>query len=190
MGSKETRPDTVRERILKTAGELFYTEGINTTGVDRISEAAGVSKRTLYQRFTGKDELVAAYLTVTGGAAMDRYLPPEDDGTAPRDRILSVFATLRAHSTEPDFRGCLFLNATAELSDLHHPARPITLEYKLRLHAFFARQATLMNAPAPESLADQLIMLFDGGMSYALVRTTAVPESILTAARVLLDAQT
>jgi AcrR family transcriptional regulator len=190
VGTNDTKPDMVRERILKTAGELFYTEGINATGVDRISEAAGVSKRSLYQRFTGKDELVATYLTVVGDAVMDRYLPAEDDGTTPRDRVLAVFATMRGSSAEPHFRGCLVLNAAAELPDPGHPARTVTLEQKLRLHGFFARQVALMGAADPESLADQLVMLFDGGMSYALVRGTTVPESVRTAVEILLDAQT
>ncbi|MEO3809271.1 TetR/AcrR family transcriptional regulator [Sphaerisporangium sp. B11E5] len=190
MGSKDTGTDMVRERILKTAGELFYAGGIGATGVDRISEAAGVSKRSLYQRFGSKDELVTEYLTIDGTAVADRLLPPEDDGAAPRDRVLAVFETLRDGSRRPGFRGCLVLNAAAELPDPAHPARAVALDHKLRVRAFFARQVTAMGAADPEALADQLLMLFDGAMSYSLVRAAAVPESAVTAARVLLDAQT
>ncbi|MBB6471071.1 TetR family transcriptional regulator [Sphaerisporangium rubeum] len=190
MGSRDTATDTVRERILSTAGELFYAGGICATGVDRLSEAAGVSKRSLYQRFGGKDALIAEYLSASGTAVTGRLLPPEDDATPPRDRVLALFTTLCERSREPGFRGCPMLNAAAELPDPAHPARVVALEQKLRMRDFFSRQAAAMGAEDPGSLADQLLMLFDGAMSYVLVRATPVPESVVTAARALLDAQT
>ena len=69
---------TARRKLLDTAAELFYREGIGTTGVDRISAQAGVSKRSLYQHFAGKDELVAAALADHGQAVLDLYLPADD----------------------------------------------------------------------------------------------------------------
>ncbi|MBC6463437.1 TetR/AcrR family transcriptional regulator [Actinomadura sp. HBU206391] len=186
--AKQTKPDRVRERILTSASELFYNEGINSTGVDRISEAAGVSKRSLYQRFTGKDELVAAYLTARGPALIDVFLPAEDDDATPRERMLAVFSTLRAESGAGDFRGCAFVNAAVELPDPAHPARAVTLDHKLQVEAFFARQAALAGADDPDGLAQQLAVIFDGAMCYALVRAASVPESVHTAAETLIDA--
>lgn len=180
----------MRERILATASRLFYAEGINATGVDRISEAAGVSKRSLYQRFRSKDELVAAYLAVFAPAILDGQLPPEDDDSAPADRILAVFSAARRDSEGATFRGCPLVNAAAELCDPDHPARAVSLDYKLRMQAFFTRQAALAGAADPEALAEQLAILFDGGMAYALVRNTVIPVGIEAAAKAIVDAHT
>jgi AcrR family transcriptional regulator len=187
--STATKPDKVRERILKTACELFYSRGINATGVDKISEAAGVSKRSLYQRFGAKDQLVAAYLNTIGSETTDSYLPAEADDESPRGRILAVFSTLRAESQEPGFRGCPLVNAAAELPDSAHPGRAVAVEYKMQVQDFFGRQAALAGARDPESLAEQLLMLFDGAMAYALVRATPIPDSTCTAAQALIESQ-
>src|SRR5260221_481280 len=51
-----------RERIVRTAARLFYEEGVNATGVERLTEQAHVSKRTFYQHFPSKNALVQEYL--------------------------------------------------------------------------------------------------------------------------------
>jgi AcrR family transcriptional regulator len=182
--------DKARERILRRAGELFYSEGIGAVGVDRISETAPVSKRTLYQRFASKDDLVAEYLATTGVELLDTLLKPADAVASPVEKILAVFTAEQDQSVTSGFRGCPFVNAAVELTDPHHPGRTIAMRNKLRLQEFFARQAALAGATAPDELAEQLVMLFDGGMAYALVRNTGIPSSILAAARSLIDAQT
>ena len=56
------RPSPARQRLLDAATELFYREGIHSVGVDRIIEAAGVTRATMYKQFEGKEGLVLAYL--------------------------------------------------------------------------------------------------------------------------------
>jgi AcrR family transcriptional regulator len=185
--------DRVRERIVHTATELFYSHGINATGVDLICETAGVSKRSMYQRFSSKDELVAEYLAGMVVTLRKAYIPPEDpDGpeATPVARILAVFAVAQRESTDASFRGCRLINAAAELADPEHPGRAIAAGGKLGLQAYFAEQAALAGARDPEALAEQLAILFDGGFSFALVRRTTTPSGILTAAKALIDAQT
>jgi hypothetical protein len=81
------------------------------------------------------------------------------------------------------------VNAAAQLPDPAHPARAVTFDHKLRVQAFFTRQAALAGAEDPDGLGQQLLMLLDGCMCYALVRATAVPDSIYTAAEALIDAR-
>src|SRR5262245_2882360 len=114
-------PPSARRKLLDTAAALFYREGIGTTGVDRISAEAGVSKRSLYQHFASKDALVAAALADHGPAILERYIPVHDSDASARQKILSVFDALRTWSQAPDFRGCPFVNAAAELANPHHP---------------------------------------------------------------------
>ena len=66
MSMPSTDPDAVRrsprERLLEAAGELFYAEGVQSVGIDRVIERAGVAKASLYSTFGSKEELVRAYL--------------------------------------------------------------------------------------------------------------------------------
>ena len=52
----------VEDRLVATASELFYREGIRAVGIQRVIEEAGVAKASLYAHFESKDELVAACL--------------------------------------------------------------------------------------------------------------------------------
>lgn len=179
---------TARRKLLDTAADLFYREGIGATGVDRISAEAGVSKRSLYQHFAGKDALVAAALADHGQAVLELYIPI-DDGEAPaRRKVLDVFDALSRWSKAPDFRGCPFVNVSTELANPHHPARAVARDYKLRLQRYFARQARAGGAKNPSALADQLLMLFDGAICQAMIKSAPVPDSARAAAEILLDA--
>jgi len=177
-----------RQRLLEAAGELFYRYGIGAVGVELISKAAGVSKRTLYQQFGSKDQLIAASLDQAGQAVLGIYLPPADDGgAAPRDQILAAFDALTGWSAAPEFRGCPFINTAAELADPEHPARVVARDYKLRLREFFARQAERGGARDPQQLADQLLIVFDGAIVQAVMDTAASPAAARAAADALLS---
>ncbi len=92
-----------RERLVRAASELFYREGTVAVGVDRICQQAQVSKRSMYQLFATKDDLVAAALTATGESLVPRYLPPDSGSLTPRQRILSVFEWLDAAAGTPGY---------------------------------------------------------------------------------------
>ena len=179
---------TARRKLLDTAADLFYREGIGTTGVDRISAEAGVSKRSLYQHFGGKDALVAAALVDHGHAILERYIPVDDSEAPARQKILDVFDALSRWSKAPDFRGCPFVNVATELANPHHPARAVARDYKLRLERYFARQARVGGAKNPNVLAEQLLMLFDGAICQAIIKSAPVSDSARAAAENLLDA--
>src|SRR6516165_2155339 len=181
-------PPTARRKLLDTAADLFYREGIGTTGVDRISAAAGVSKRSLYQHFAGKDALVAAALAEHGQDILERYMPVHDSEAPARQKVLDVFDALRRWSEAPDFRGCPFVNVATELANPHHPARAVARDYKLNMQRYFAHQARVGGAKNPKLLAEQLLMLFDGAICRAVMKSAPVPDSAQAAAKILLDA--
>ncbi|MEB5966967.1 TetR/AcrR family transcriptional regulator [Comamonas testosteroni] len=105
-----------RERILFAAHALFYREGIRATGVDKIIEQSSVSKVTFYRQYASKDELIRAYLDYRHGKWISWFrtslLEAASDGLTAADALQ---AALRAWFSSPDFRGCAFLNAAAEL---------------------------------------------------------------------------
>src|ERR1043166_2040245 len=105
---------SARERLLAAADELFYDEGVNTVGIDRVIEKAGVAKASLYSTFGSKEELIVAYLEqrhIEREARIARWTAKYDD---PRDKILAIFDSLGEAARKTSFRGCAFVNASAE----------------------------------------------------------------------------
>ncbi|MET1075554.1 MAG: TetR/AcrR family transcriptional regulator, partial [Umezawaea sp.] len=102
-------PLSPRKRLLAASIRLFYRNGIQSTGVSELCEVAGVSKRTLYQLYGGKEELISAYLVHMSDKeviAVERKL--FDDGLAPAARLAQLF-----DRPDPErFRGCPFHNAS------------------------------------------------------------------------------
>ena len=104
-----------RERLLAAADELFYEEGVHTVGIDRVIERAGVAKASLYNTFGSKDELIRAYLAEPPrGAPRRGSWAAGPATTTPRERLLGVFDASGESFAEPGFRGCAFVNASAE----------------------------------------------------------------------------
>src|SRR3954454_24645098 len=105
-----------RERLLRTASELFYAEGIRAVGVDRVIEVAGVTRATFYRHFPSKDTLVVAYLRAVHDAA--RTVAGDKPG---EQRLRRVVGTMSELVCAPGFRGCSFINAAAEFADPDGP---------------------------------------------------------------------
>ncbi|WP_330301626.1 MULTISPECIES: TetR/AcrR family transcriptional regulator [unclassified Streptomyces] len=161
----EVKPST-RERLLEAAATLTYRDGVGI-GVDTLCRAAGVSKRSLYQLFESKDELLAASLEERSSAFVATLLPAADDGRSPRERILHVFDQLEEQAGAPDFQGCRYLAAQIELKDQSHPASRVAHRVKANLTAFFRAEAEQGGASDPDLLARQLILVFDGASARA-----------------------
>lgn len=174
-----------RERLLAAAEELFYREGVHL-GVDRLCEVAGVSKRSMYQHFGGKDDVVVAALDRRAAVLAERW--SVDPTATPRDRILGVFDALQGEARSPDFHGCPFVNVATELKDGDHPAAVAARGHKLELTALFGTWAEQAGARDAAGLAEQLTMVFDGACAFAVVRGE-VPVAARGAAEALLAAQ-
>lgn len=168
-----TRLPSPRSRILSTAIKLFYRKGINATGIGQLVEVAGVSKRTLYQLFDSKDDLIVAYLTAMSGTeAVTNEAVLDRTDLAPRDRLLALFDR---SGTGGRFRGCPLHNASVELTDPTHPGRPVIVAHKRDFLRKLVETAHEAGAPDPDGLARQLFSLFEGAM--ALCTSMGDPES-------------
>src|SRR3954464_15303073 len=97
-----TTQATPRERLLDAAGAPFHRDGVSI-GVDALCKAAGVSKRSMYQLFESKGELLAASLEERASAYVTTLLPAADDNRPPRERILHVFEQMESQAGAPDF---------------------------------------------------------------------------------------
>src|SRR5207253_1639969 len=103
---KDSSPrQSARERLLAAAGELFYREGVQSVGIDRIIEHAGVAKASLYGNFKGKEDLVRAYLDARDQARKAAIEAKVAQQETPREKLLAVFDAMTASFSRPDYRG-------------------------------------------------------------------------------------
>ena len=161
--------------IARTAAELFYREGIHKVGVDRVADAAAITKRTLYHHFASKDALIAAALRM----APFVEFPREGE---PADRIAGAFARLGDFLAQTRYRGCPLIIFTAELVDREHPARQIVEQIVEKRRAWFSRRAREAGARDPELLGEQLDVLFDGALAAGTKRGDLTPARAASAA--------
>jgi len=164
-------PARPRERILTTASELFYQEGIAAVGVNRIIAEAQVAPMTLYRQFGSKDGLVAATLEQWGtgwlhllAEALDRR------GDDPQDRFEGLWDALEEWFSSDGFRGSYIANAATELrSEPDHPAHAIIAAHRRALRQLLEDLAKMAGAYDAAVLAAQLQVLIDGATAAAAV---------------------
>jgi AcrR family transcriptional regulator len=175
-GAPRKTEASARERILATADELFYREGIHATGVDTVVERSGVSKTSLYRVFRSKDELIAAFATERDRsfwAWWDRTAQRHaEDPRAMLEALLSGLVKLIRH---PTYRGCPFLNLATEFPDPDHPGRLVARANKEEMRSRLADIVTQLGVSDPDRVASQLALLMNGAMVTGLV---AVPPGL------------
>jgi AcrR family transcriptional regulator len=178
-----------RERILQAATALFYGQGINATGVEQLAAYAKVSKRTLYQHFASKDEIVQAYLRrfedeclLATETALDR------DDLSPRERLLATFDAFLQVGEQPA-RGCPYVGASVEFCSPGHPAHELAAAHKRAFRARLIATAQAAGAADPEALGWQLALLLDGAAAQLTVLNTSEPGVAARAAAAALIAR-
>ncbi|WP_128382501.1 TetR/AcrR family transcriptional regulator [Streptomyces cavernae] len=181
----EVKPSP-RERLLEAAATLTYRDGVSI-GVEALCKAAGVSKRSMYQLFESKDELLAASLKERAAAYVVTLLPAADDGRSPRERILHVFEQVESQAGAPEFRGCRYLAVQIELKDQSHPASRVAQQIKANLTAFFRSEAEKGDAGDPDLLARQLSLVFDGASARAGIGVDKLTGLVAPTVTTLLD---
>jgi AcrR family transcriptional regulator len=183
----ERRP--ARERLLDAANDLFYNEGTQTVGIDRIIERAGVAKASLYNTFGSKEELVKAYLQSRHARTTERLDAAVDRHTDPVERLLAVFDAQGETFAQPDFRGCAFISASAEAPAGGLVERAAD-DYRHDVRALLVRLAREAGAPDPATLAHQLHLLYDGaGINAWMDHDPSAAVAARAAAAALLDSQ-
>ena len=171
---------TMKARILETADRLFYQRGIRAVGVDTIAAEIGISKRTLYNHFPSKDELIAAYLKA-------RFTQAPASDKPPVEQILGTFDRLERGFASKGFRGCPFVNAVAELGAEDQSIKKIAIAFKESRRLWFRDLLKRLDVADAEGLATQLTLLVDGSIAQDLVRDDpSMARAAKEAAKVLL----
>lgn len=170
----------VRDRILQTASDLFYRQGVRAVGVDVVVAAAGVAKTSLYRHFRTKDDLIAAFLQREDEdfwACWDRAAAAHrDDAAAELDAHL---AWIGERLGRPRYRGCPQINVAAEFPDEDHPARLVARAHKQELRRRLRGLAERLGARRPDDLATQLTVVLNGAFVSAEILADGDPTRTL-----------
>ncbi|WP_432536199.1 TetR/AcrR family transcriptional regulator [Kineococcus arenarius] len=167
--------------VLAAASELFYAHGIHAVGVEAIAERAGVTKKTLYDRFGSKERLVVEYLDARDRRWRDLLadrLAAAGPGAA--QQLDAVLAASQEWSRAEGAHGCAMVNAHAEVGDPAHPAHRVIVEQKRWMLQLFHRIVEGSGAPQPDHLAQTLHLLHEGALvSYGI----GVPDGVFERTR-------
>lgn len=181
-----------RERILTAAHSLFYREGLRATGVDRVIATAGVSKVTFYRHFPSKDDLIRAFLQYRHErwmawfqAALARHQAAQSASERQQQPLQPVGHALSEWLRDPDFRGCAFINAVAELGGGLAEALPMAAGHKQDMVDAIA--ALLPGRPPAEAqaMAAAAGLAVDGAIVRAQTGSAAVEPAVQALVRVL-----
>jgi AcrR family transcriptional regulator len=159
-----TKRASARERLLDAADRLFYAEGVHTVGIDRIIEEAGVAKGSLFYNFSGKGELVAAYLAGRRERRRERIERHCAGLTDPVDKLLALFDALAEAAAEPGFRGCAFANASAEAGPDSVEAAALR-DYRGWFDDLVLSLTTEAGYADPAGVAERIRLLYDGAVA-------------------------
>jgi AcrR family transcriptional regulator len=178
MASRSTSTGTseARERLLRTASELFYREGIHSVGVDRIIGEAGVTRATFYRHFPSKEDLVEAYLGVEDANIRGAFAAAEASGAEPKQVVGLVIEGLADDIARHHTRGCPFINAAAEYPDAGSGVRRTVARHRAWFRSELESVLSAAEVPDAEGAAAQLVLLRDAAMvggyldGWALVR--------------------
>src|SRR5260221_9654932 len=176
-----------RERLLAAAEDLFYGEGINTVGIDRVIEHAGVAKAWRYDCFGSKEGLIQACLPVRHQARQKTLRDRIALFESPRDGLLSVFDVLAELGPATSFRGCAFIRAHAE-AHAEETVKAVCDRARAWMRDLFMELARNAGAPDSESLAAQLVLLYDGtAVAAQMDRDPTASKSARKAVALMLD---
>ena len=175
---------TTREKLLDSATTLFYLHGIHAVGLGRILKNAGVTKTTFYNYFESKDELICEVLRHRHAWESDSFMSAvnEVSNGQPRSMLLAMFDVLHNWFTDPDFRGCQFLNAAAEFPLLNDPVHQEAARHTIATQKLLRDISETAGASNPEELSVQLLILFEG--AFTLRQVTGNDQAAAAARKV------
>ncbi|WDE95782.1 TetR/AcrR family transcriptional regulator [Lentisphaera profundi] len=180
---KTKKPSKAREKLIVTAERLFYAEGIRTVGIDRVTAEAKVAKMTLYNHFASKDELILEVLKYRDGL-INNYFNTQieqfiTEGLSP---LAAFFTSLKNWFEGEGFRGCAFLNASAELADRDHPGFAFAVEHKKVFKKLIHEVVIKTKGPEGAAFVPAIFLMVEGAI------VTAVLEGNSTSADEAMDA--
>ncbi|HVX62793.1 MAG TPA: TetR/AcrR family transcriptional regulator [Pirellulales bacterium] len=155
---------TTREKLIQAGHELFYREGFLAVGLDQLLNEAGCSKQTFYNHFASKDDLIVAVIDEHHRWWSSELLNRIERAAGPdaRGQMLAMFDVIRDVTHDPEYHGCIFINAAIEFPQPHHPAYQSARKAKADGVALLVALAERAGASDPAALAQQVDLIIEG----------------------------
>lgn len=165
---------STREKLIQAGHEIFYREGFLAVGLDRLLNEVGCSKQTFYNHFESKDDLIVAVIDEHhrwwSNEFRDRI--EKAAGPDPRGQILAMFDVIDAIIHDPEYRGCIYINAAVEFPQPHHPAHQSARKAKADGVALLTDLAERAGVTDPLAVAQEIDMIIEG----ALITQQVAPD--------------
>lgn len=187
VAADSASPSGPAQRLLRTASNLFATQGIRSVGIDQILREAGVAKASMYSSYGSKEALVLAYLNDLDHRDRKRWADAVtglDDDIA---KVLMFFDLAIAAARTRDFRGCLYVNAATEFPGAE--LEPIRA-HRDWLRTTVVELLTAAGVADPAARADEIQLLYDGALVSSKLQRSVAPIELarrLARARVVPD---
>jgi len=166
---------SARERLLSAADELFYADGVTSTGVDAVIERAGVATGSLYNNFGGKDALIGAYLHDRDQRWRTHWEYCIAEHADPVDRVLALFTAVERWAQIADtHRGCAHLAAAVQLP-ADHPGTRAAAAHKQHLADRLRDLCGDTGAADPADLAQDLLLIYEGMQNMIAMNLDTTP---------------
>ena len=164
---------TTRERLLDAAYRILAEDSFSQLSIDRVTERAGLSRRTFFLHFKSKDQLLAEvldYVRPAQAAACRRWSDQLDPSLGVEERVLMLVANLVESIRSPGWHGCCFMRLSAELGDrAGHPVHAVVAEAHRDMERWLEGELAGGNYASPALVAKQLVILINGMLLMQLV---------------------
>lgn len=167
--------DSATERLTAAAARLFQERGLTRVGINEITREADVARMSLYNNFNSKEDLaLAAYAAVSKSRqnAVDAAMAAAD---GPEAAILAIFDLAAGLAGGTSFRGCIFIDLAAHAALDDARLLDLVRGHKAALRGRFSRLAEQAGAADPETLARQLLALWDGSVTDSFIEGDTAP---------------
>ncbi|WP_122662346.1 TetR/AcrR family transcriptional regulator [Pseudomonas viridiflava] len=165
----KTSTTAVQDKILQTAEQLIYTNGIHAMGMDLLVRTSGVARKSIYRYYATKEDVAVNALSARDVRWMHWFRCETEKAATPEARILEMFTVLKGWFKSEGFRGCAFINTAGEIGNPEDPIRQLAKTHKQKLFDYALELCQQLNIEQPETLAKQLLILIDGAITLALV---------------------
>jgi AcrR family transcriptional regulator len=184
--------NNTRTKILETASRLFYEQGYHLTGINQVIAESGVAKASFYYHFSSKEDLCIAYLEKRHQNWFNWLREEVAQKKEPQERLLSLFTFLEHWLADSDFRGCAFLNITAEFPSPDNRIRLLAVNHKDALQAYIMQLVDGLDIPVSENnsacLVNAIYLLFEGTICKCQIyRTTEFIQNTRETVRQLIS---
>lgn len=177
-----------RDELVEKALEVFYHNGFHATGMDMLAAQTGISKTSMYKHFRTKEDLILATLRLRDEKfCVWLFRRMSELGSTPRGQLIAMFDALKEWFAKKDFRGCMFIKASAEYQEITDPIHILSSEHKRLLFRHIRDLADRAGANDPDALARSLLILKEGAIVTAHLRWQENPAmNAKSAAQILL----